>query len=271
MSSADTFGHSLDNAQNEFGGSLGGAIKKNKIFYYVGAEQDYLNIPYWTEFAPQVPGTFVPGTLTALQQQTVGHSDPTAVFARTDFVLNNNNTLNLQFNYNRLNASGLDDGSTRSLASGDNNINLTGDSYWVRGTLNTLFGSTIVNQVLAQWARDDRNLTPSSTMPEYVINGFGILGGNSVYPNLYRSETTRLGDDVAIVRGKLQLHFGGDFAYDPGRQQREANGNAQFDYDSLTAYLTNDIRRYQQTFITGNDVYSGAVRELGMYVNAKLP
>ena len=30
------------------------------------------------------------------------------------------------------------------------------------------------------------------------------------------------------------------------------------------------IRRYQQTFITGNDVYSGAVRELGMYVNAKL-
>ena len=46
--------------------------------------------------------------------------------------------------------------------------------------------------------------------------------------------------------------------------------NAQFDYDSLTAYLNNDIRRYQQTFITGNDVYSGAVRELGMYVNAKL-
>ena len=69
------------------------------------------------------------------------------MFERTDFVLNNNNTLNLQFNYNRLNASGLDDGSTRSLASADNNINLTGDSYWVRGTLNTLFGSTIVNQV----------------------------------------------------------------------------------------------------------------------------
>ncbi len=107
-------------------------------------------------------------------------------------------------------------------------------------------------------------------MPEYVINGFGVLGGNSVYPNLYRSDSTRLGDDVAIVRGKLQLHFGGDFAYAPGRQQREANTNAQFDYDSLTAYLNNDIRRYQQTFITGNDVYSGAVRELGMYVNAKL-
>ncbi len=270
LSSADTFGHSLDNAQNEFGGSLGGAIKKNKIFYYVGGEQDYLNIPYWTEFAPQSPATYIPPALAALQKQTVGHSDPTAVFERTDFVLNNNNTLNLQFNYNRLNASGLDDGSTRSVASADNNINLTGDSYWVRGTLNTLFGSTIVNQVVAQWARDDRNLTPSTTLPEYVINGFGVLGGSSVYPDLYRSDSTRLGDDVAIVRGKLQLHFGGDFAYAPARQQREANTNAQFDYDSLTDYLNNVIRRYQQTFITGNDVYSGAVRELGMYVNAKL-
>jgi len=124
--------------------------------------------------------------------------------------------------------------------------------------------------VLAQWARDDRNLTPRSTAPEYVINGFGVLGGNGLYPNLYRSDSTRLGDDLAIIRGKLQLHLGGDFAYDPARQQREANLNARFDYDSLDAFLAHDIRRYQQTFVTGNAVYSGSVRELGLYVNGKL-
>jgi hypothetical protein len=275
LSSADTFGHSLNNGQNEFGGSIGGPIKKNKAFFYLGAEQDYLNIPYWTQFAPQAPSAIVPSQLSVLQRQVVGHSDPTAIFARTDFLLNQNNTLNLQFNYNRLNASGLnasflDQGSTRSLSSPDNNVALTGDGYWLRGTLNTLFGSTIVNQVLAQWARDDRNLTPTSTLPEFFINGFGVLGGNSLYPNLYRSESTRLGDDLAIVRGKLQLHLGGDFAYDPARQQREAYLNAQFDYDSLDAFLANDIRRYQQTFITGNDLYSGAVREVGLYVNGKL-
>jgi hypothetical protein len=269
LSSADTFGHSLDNAQNEFGGSIGGPIKKNKIFYYVGAEQDYLNVPYWTEFAPQAPGTVIPADLLALQRQTVGHSDPTAVFARTDFLLNKSNTLNLQFNYNRLNASGLDGGSTRSLATPDNNIDLTGDSYWVRGMLDTLFGSTKVNQFLAQWARDDRNLTPSSTTPEFFINGFGVLGGNSVYPNIYQSNSARFGDDLAIVRGKLQLHLGGEFGYDPAHQRREANLNALFSYNSLADFMANNIRRYQQTFITGNDLYRGAVRELGLYVNAK--
>jgi len=269
LSSADTFGHSLDNAQNEFGGSLGGPIKKNKIFYYVGAEQDYLNIPYWTQFAPQAPGASIPAGLLALQKQTVGHSDPTAVFERTDFLLNNNNTLNVQFNYNRLNASSLDDGSTRSLATPDNGINLTGESYWVRGTLNTLIGSSKVNQFIAQWSRDDRNLAPSSTAPESFINGFGVLGGNSIYPNLYQSNSARFGDDLSIVRGKLQLHVGGEFAYDPAHQQREANLNARFDYDSLADFMANNIRRYQQTFITGDDLYSGAVRELGLYANAK--
>ena len=50
FTSSDTFGHSLDNTQNEFGGSIGGPIRKNHSFFYVGIEQDYLNIPYWTQF-----------------------------------------------------------------------------------------------------------------------------------------------------------------------------------------------------------------------------
>ena len=62
----DAFGHSLNNAQNEFGGSIGGPIKKNRAFFYVGAEQDYVNIPYWTEFEPQSPGTVIPSYLSGL-------------------------------------------------------------------------------------------------------------------------------------------------------------------------------------------------------------
>ena len=180
FTSPDTFGHSLDNTQNEFGGSIGGPIRKNRAFFYVGMEQDYLDVPYWTQFEAQAPGVTVPSSLTALQRQIVGNSNPTAVFARTDVLLNQNNTLNLQFDYNRLHATNVDDGSTRSIASFDNSSALTGTSYWVRGNLTTVFGGQLVNQVLAQWAQDQRTMTPNSTTPEYVINGFGILGGSSL-------------------------------------------------------------------------------------------
>ena len=271
LSSADTFGHSLDNAQNEFGGSLGGPIKRNRAFFFVGAEQDYLNIPYWTQFEAQAPGIVVPPSLAALQQQIVGKSDPTAVFARTDFLLDPANTLNLQFDYNRVNVTNIDEGSTRSIASVNNAASLNGESYWLRGSLTTLVSSTKVNQLLGQWAQDQRHYMPNATIPEAVINGFGILGGNSVANQSYTSNINRINDDFSLTRGGMVLHFGGGFAYDPASLQHEANLNGRFDFDSLTDFLDNSPRRYQQTFIVGNGQYNGSVRELGFYVAAKVP
>ncbi len=271
LTSSDTFGHSLDNTQNEFGGSIGGPIKRNRAFFYVGAEQDYLDVPYWTEFQPQAPGVVIPSSLSALQQQIVSKYDPTSVSARTDVLLSQATTLNLQFNFNRVHATDIDDGSTRSTAPIDNSAQLTGDSYWLRGSLTTVIGSTKVNQVLAQWAQDQRTLTPVSTTPEMVINGFGILGGNSLKNESYTSNINRVNDDLVVTRGGTVLHFGGGFSYDPAQERHEANLNGRFDFDSLTDYLDGLPRRFQQTFAEQGAAYSGAIRTLGLYANIKLP
>ena len=270
FTSPDTFGHSLDNTQNEFGGSIGGPIKKDHAFFYLGMEQDYLDVPYWTQFETQSPGQTVPPSLTAFQQQVVGKSDPTAVFARTDVLLNKSNTLNLQFDYNRIHATNIDDGSTRSIAPVANASLLTGTSYWVRGNLTTVFSEHAVNQVMAQWAQDQRTMAPNSLTPEYVINGFGILGGSGLANWAYTSNISRFSDDVAIVRGRATVHLGGSFAYDPARQRHEANLNGQYSFDSLADFLANDPRRYQQTFVVGDGNYNGAVKSLGLYADAKL-
>jgi len=269
FTSPDTFGNSLTNTQNEFGGSIGGPIKKNKAFFYLGMEQDYLDVPYWTEFEQQAPGVIVPGSLTALQQQVVGKSDPSAVFARTDVLLNKSNTLNLQFDFNRINATNVDDGSTRSVAPIANASALTGTSYWVRGNLTSVFNTSTVNQIMAQWAQDQRIMAPNSSAPEYVVNGFGILGGSSLANWAYTSNIDRFNDDLAIIKGRATIHLGGGFAYDPAQQRHEANLNGQFDYNSLADFLANTPRRYQQTFVAGNPFYSGAVKSLGLYADVK--
>ena len=271
FTSNDAFGHSLDNTQNEFGGSIGGPIKRNRSFFYIGAEQDYLDIPYWTQFQPQAPGVAVPPSLAILQQQVVGKSDPTAVFARADFLLNAANTLNVAFNFNRVHATNVDDGSTRSTATLTNSAQLTGDSYWIHGNLTTVFGTQKVNQLLAQWAQDQRSLTPNSDAPEMVINGFGVLGGNSLANDLYTSNINRFNDDLAITRGGFILHVGGGFGYNPAQQRHEANPNGRFDFDSLADFLANDPRRFQQTFVVGDGLYQGSVRNFGLYADAKIP
>src|SRR5262249_29504830 len=159
------------------------------------AEQDFLNIPFWTQFEPQPPGTTIPPPLASLQQQIVGKSNPTALFARADFLLNAANTLNLLFNFNRVHAQDQNDaGSTRSIAPFDHATTLTGESYWLRGNLTTLFGSNRVNQFLAQWAQDQRHRIPNSSAPELVINGFGVLGGNAIANERYTSNINRYAD-----------------------------------------------------------------------------
>ncbi len=271
LSSSDAFGHSLDNLQNEFGGSLGGPLRRDRAFFYVGLEQDFLNLPYWSQFQQQAPGVTVPGSLTALQRQVVGTSHPTAVFARTDFLLSSTQTLNLEFDFNRVSATSLDDGSTRSIASPDNSASLSGQSEWVRGNLTSVFGPRKVNQLLMQWAQDHRDMAPNTDAPEMVINGFGILGGNSLQNFAYRSNISRFNDDLAVIYHGAVFHLGADFAYNPADETHEANLNGRFDFDSLADYLSGVPRRFQQTFPVGDDRYSGAVRELGLYFNAQVP
>jgi hypothetical protein len=270
LTSADAFGNSLDNVQNTFGGSIGGPIHYTHAFFYTGIEQDFLHAPYWSQFQAQASGIAVPGSLSGQQGQIVEKNTPTAFLGRIDEVLNSTNTLNLQLALNRVRSSDVGDGSTRSIGTIDNASSLSGQSIWSKAAWTHVIGSRSVNEALVSWSQDHRNLTPNSIAPELNINGFGILGGDSLGQHLYTSEHLQLNDNVSISRGSTLFTLGGAFAYDPAHEQREANLNARFDYNSLTDYLAFHPRRFQQTFITGNTLYSGSVRELGLFANAKI-
>jgi hypothetical protein len=270
LTSADAFGNSLDNVQNTFGGSIGGAIHGTHAFFYTGIEQDFLNVPYWSQFEAQAGGVVVPGNLTGLQGQIVEKNSPTAFFGRIDEVLNSTNTLNLQLALNRVSSSDVGDASTRSLGTLDNAASLSGQSIWGKAAWTSVLTSRSVNEALVSWSQDHRNLTPNVTAPEIDINGFGTLGGNSLGQHLYSSDQLQLSDAVSISRGSALFTLGGSFAYDPAHEQREANVNGRFDYNSLPDYLAFHPRRFQKTFVTGNTLYDGAVRELALFANAKI-
>ena len=270
LTSRDAFGHSLDDAQNEFGGSLGGPIKRGRAFFFIGAEQDFVHVPYWTRFAPQAPGTVIPATLLGQQSQVTEKSDPTALFTRADVIVNTGNTLSVQFDYNRIRAPNLSSGSAASIAAPANGISLSGESYWGRANLGTVVGSRMVNQLLGQWSRDNRNLLPNENSPEIVIDGFGVLGGNSSAPHQYISTQREVSDDLSLAEGAHLIEFGGSFADDPAQEQHEANLNGRFEFRSLADYLADTPQRYQQTFAVGDTLYRGTLRQAGLYATARL-
>ena len=139
--------------------------------------------------------------------------------------MNSANTLNLQLALNRVRSSDVGDGSTRSIGTIDNASSLVGQSIWSKAAWTRVLGSRSVNEALVSWSQDHRNLTPNSIAPEININGFGILGGDSLGQHLYTSEQLQLSDNVSISRGSTLFTLGGTFAYDPAHEQREANLN----------------------------------------------
>lgn len=270
FTSADAFGHSLDNLQNAFGFGYGSPIQRNRSFYFISAEQAFVHAPYFAEFAPQAAGASVPAALANQQGEIVERQSPTSLFGRFDFNLSPANTLNAELAYLREHRINAGDGLTRTLNAPGFNSNISGQSLTSRLGLTTVASPRSFNAATIAWSSDHRNRTPDSTAPEQFINGFGALGGDNSGRHLFTSRQLQLADDFTLTRGHNEIVFGGRLAADPAYEQQEENLNGRFDYNSLQAFLNNQPRRFQQTFVTGNVRYRSTVKELAFYGNARV-
>jgi hypothetical protein len=269
FTSADAFGDSLDSWLNAFGIAESGAIRKNLLFYSAGFEQDFIHAPYYSAFAPQ--SIVVPSSLLSQQGQIIEKQSPTSGFGRLDWVINQNNTLGGQLILDRIRSANAGDGLIRTLAVPIHASDFGGQSITARLGLTTVLNARAFNEAVLAYSNDHRLRTPLSAAPELFINGFGILGGDSYGPHRYTSQQWQLIDDVMLTHGRNEFTFGGRFAASPAYESRESNLNARFDYASLTDYLNNNPRRFQQTISTVDDPhYQATVNDLGLYANLRI-
>lgn len=50
LTSTDAYGRKLHNRQEQFGGSVGGALRENRAFFFAAAEQNFLRVPFVVKF-----------------------------------------------------------------------------------------------------------------------------------------------------------------------------------------------------------------------------
>jgi hypothetical protein len=269
LTSPDAFNNpSTNNSQHQFGGSIGGPILKDKLFFFASVEKNKVQIPYMVKFTPQVASIVIPQSILEQQGDFYNTNNPLVSFGRADYILNSKNTLNLQYTYSVLNGGNFKGPSSQTTSASSNNKYLDRSSQGIKAAVTTVFASTLLNEMRGQFAYDNRNEDSVVQMPQIDITGFGTLGGNSDGHIFYYAKRYEILDNVSWNRGAHTLKFGVDLNWNPQQQARETNGGGDYSFNSIGDYLAGKINQYQQAIAAngGQGVYRGMQQDHAAFI-----
>ncbi|MFZ0770905.1 MAG: TonB-dependent receptor [Candidatus Sulfotelmatobacter sp.] len=223
--------------QQQGGGTLGGPIKRNKIFFFAGFDQHYFHVPDVTEFlngamqlCPQAgTGPYSPGDYEASDQalvfaaatqlDTLAGSYPAAqignaAYAKLDINLSPRNQLAVRYNSSRYWGSNnvfLDPASpvTYDSISDNGAENVSTDTGSV--SLISSLSPRLISHLRAQFSRDLRQSYTNTNntlikIPD-IIDG---IGRSDQLPRATREHRAQLAETLSLDTSRHSFKFGGD-------------------------------------------------------------
>ncbi|HEX8146288.1 MAG TPA: carboxypeptidase regulatory-like domain-containing protein [Pyrinomonadaceae bacterium] len=235
--------------QYQFGGSIGGPIRKDRMFYFGAYEQQRFRAPRQILFNFPVgfPG---PLTLNAAQQEVYDFyrgeqntytqtNDAYAGLGRFDWNINASHNFNARFSASKNNAlnaasrgeTSVDPTTNQALSSNGTEQNTT--RIFVSQLVSSL-GSSVVNELRTQVARETRPRLSNSAVPN-VVTSFAVYGAagsatSSFLPNEEHDMRYQVTDAVTYIKGNHNFKFGGEFSHIDAAQTFGFNQFGRFNF-----------------------------------------
>ncbi|MDQ2921011.1 MAG: carboxypeptidase regulatory-like domain-containing protein, partial [Acidobacteriota bacterium] len=217
--------------QHQFGGSIGGPIKHDKLFYFGSYEQQRFRAARQIVFL--LPTGF-PGTLalTAPQQEVLAFynaeqkgylqtNDAYAGLGRLDWNMADNHRFNIRFSASRNNAlnaasrgeTAVDPTTRQALSTNGTEQDKTKIGV---AQLVSNFGANTINELRLQWAREDRPRISNSAVPQIVTSfaayGAGGSDTSSFLPNFEYDTRHQVADSLTYLTGNHNFKVGGEYS-----------------------------------------------------------
>jgi hypothetical protein len=263
-------GQKLPMDQQQYGGSLGGPIARNRTFFFSNFEQRLLDQSGLVTILPQTP-SLINARLTEAGYQ--GTPVTTGVYpnpvrsanflGKVDHQVSGSDQFSVRYSLYHVtsdNSRGAGALNAPSASAGLDNI----DHSLAFGNTWSLHSRT-VNETRAQVAYGTLQAPPTDPIgPAVSIAGaasFGTLAGS---PTRRTNTMYQLVDNVSHQAGAHALRAGVDFVFNDVTITYPRSARGSYTFASLEAFLTGVYSGYTQTF--GDPVVSQTNPNLGMYV-----
>ena len=245
---------SLAPTQHQFGGSFGGPIFKDNLFFFGSYEQQRFRAPRFVLISGIAGVTLPAGDrglealnyLSSLEEQFGQTNDAYAALGRLDWTPNDNNRINVRLSYSRNDAmnaaatgeTALDPSTNNALSS--NGFEKNRSKIFVGQWVSNITPTTI-NDLRVQVAREDRPRDSNSFIPNVFFGAnFGQYGARNFLPTTQFDTRQQLIENLSYIKGNHIFKFGGEFSRIFAEQQFGFN---QFGAYTLSTGGANAILR----------------------------
>jgi len=235
-------------SQEQFGGTLGGPIKKDKLFYFLAYDQQVFR-----QTKQNNPGRIDP-TLVNFFATKLGDpgengpikrtNDAQAALGKVDWNLNSKNIVTLRYNYsNSRQENGTFDVDPYAVSA---NAIEKDFANTVNGSLNTTISPTMLNEFRAQFSREDRPRDytgpqlPGQTrpFPDTGVSFAGYRFGEPFFIPVADHDTRfQLNDNVSIVKGAHNIKLGFELNHTSTTQTFIGFANGRYIFDSVSGFM----------------------------------
>lgn len=302
-----TYAVAPEETRNQYGGSLGGPIKKDKLFYFFNAELVRRDFPLDAsirsgnlfnaagDFVGQCAAPATAAQCTAAREYITGRhfqviprtANSDLGFGKIDWRPADRHSFSFSFNYLKwISPNGIQTAASLTNGGGIGNNGLsTVRTRYGRASWTSIPTSTIVNEVRYGWFKDrlfdDLNpeYIPASTgRIAITVQGQANLGVANYMPRLNPSENRhQIADNLTWTVGKHTVKFGGDIMHTRDYYDQLFNGRGSYVYANFTNFAldfsgnTAGGKRWQtfsQAF--GNPVVDTFTRDYSWYVQDQM-
>jgi hypothetical protein len=262
-------GTTLPMSQQQFGGSIGGPIVRDRTFYFTNFEQRLLDQTGLVTILPanvpiinaRLQAVGYPGAAVTTGNYPNPVHNVNAI-GKIDHQISGSDQLTVRYSLYHVtsdNSRGAGALNAPSASAGLDNI----DQAVAFGNTWTLSPTTF-NETRAQFTYSDLKAPPTDPVgPAVSVAGVATFGTSSGSPTGRLNKMFQVVDNISHQAGAHALRAGLDFVFNADTITSPRSSRGSYTFSSLAAFLTGNYSGFAQTF--GDPVVSQTNPNLGMY------